>query len=134
MLQAADSLWPLCILHTLSADHCRESVLHCNICAGTVWLSVYVVVWEPVSKQKRLLVLAQKQWYKFRNLFFFKDIFIYYINSEELKYQNLVAFFVCFLKIQLWKEAKISSKSVPICYTSKLTVLFVGVKYFFQKL
>ena len=33
--------------------------------------------------------------------------------------------------IWLWKEAKISWKSVPICYTFKLTVLFVGVKYIF---
>ena len=55
MLQAADSLWPLCPLHTLSADHCRESVLHCNICAGTVWLSVDVVTphWQMEMKEEK---------------------------------------------------------------------------------
>ena len=35
-----------------------------------------------------------------------------------------------FLKIWLWKEAKISWKLVPICYTSKVTVLFGGVNFF----
>ena len=67
-------------------------------------------------------------------LFKKKNIFIYYNNSEDLNKQNLVAFFVLFLKIQFWKEAKISWKFVPICYTSKLTVFFGGVKYFFQRL
>ena len=34
----------------------------------------YVLVWEPVSKQKRLLVLCQKQCFKFRKHFFFTKI------------------------------------------------------------
>jgi hypothetical protein len=63
--------------------------------------------------------------------FFYKDTFIYHINLEGLKKQNLVAFFCVFLKIWLCKEAKISKKSVPIGCTSKLTVLFGGVKYIF---
>ena len=92
----------------------------------------YVFVWEPVSKQKRLLVLSQKQCFKFRNqFFFFKYTFIYRKNLEELKKQNVVAFFVCILKIWLCKEAKISWKFVLNCYTSKLTILLGGVKYFF---
>ena len=74
----------------------------------------YVLVWEPVRKQKRLLVLPQKQYFKFRKLFlFYKDTFIYHINLEELKKKKLVCVFCVFLKIWLWKEAKISLKSVP---------------------
>ena len=58
----------------------------------------YVLVWEPASKQKILLVLSQKQCFKFSNLFFFfyQYALIYRIKLEELKKQNLVAFFVCF--------------------------------------
>ena len=60
-------------------------------------LQTYVLVWEPVIKQKRLLVLSQKRCFKFRNLFLFNEYtFIYHINLEELKKINLVAFFVCF--------------------------------------
>ena len=76
--------------------------------------NAYVLVWETVSKQERLLVLSQKQGFKFRNLFFFyKDTFIYHINLEELKKQNLVACFCVFFKIWLWKEAKNILKICP---------------------
>ena len=70
---------------------------------------VYVLVWEPVSKQKILCVLSPKQCFKIRNLFLsYKDTFIYHINLEDLKKQNLMGFLCVFLKIWLWKEAKIS--------------------------
>ena len=56
----------------------------------------YVLVWEPVSKQKRLLGLSQNGALYLGTFFFYKDTFIYHINLEELKKQNFVAFFVCF--------------------------------------
>ena len=58
-----------------------------------------------ISKLLSGNLLASKKYYWFLpknsdiilgTYFFFKDIFIYYINSEELKYQNLVAFFCVF--------------------------------------
>ena len=66
MLQAADSLWPLCPLHTLSADHCRESVLHCNCCAGAVGISV-VVCWTLMSAH--LLISYDGRWCQLKDQF-----------------------------------------------------------------
>ena len=58
----------------------------------------YVFVWEPVSKQKRLLVPSQKQCFKFRIFFFYKETFMYSKNLEELKKHNLFAFFSVYFK------------------------------------
>ena len=125
-------LFLLCILPWIWTRVLFQLAEKHNILEGA--FSRYVLVWEHVSKQKILLVLSQKQCFKFRNHFFFyKDTFIYHINLEKLKKNKTwLRFFCVFLKIWLWKEAKIYWKSVPICYTSKLTVLFGSVTYFFK--
>ena len=84
--------------------HIQRAMLHCSQFSLKLLslklflfskLVTYVLVWEPVSKQKRLFVHSQKQCFKFRYLFFYKDTFIYHINLEELKKQNFVAFILC---------------------------------------
>ena len=103
---------------------------------------VYIYVCMYMFNSGNLLASKKDYWFLPKNsdinlgtCFFFTNISLFTISTQRnLKKLNLAAFFVCFLKIQLWKEAKISWKSVPICYTSKLTVLFGGVKHFFQRL
>ena len=51
-----------------------------------------------LASRKKFLILSQKQCFKFRDLFFYKDIFICHINLDELNKQNMVAFFVFVFK------------------------------------
>ena len=106
--------FPLTDLH--SAVHlCRGNNFHSHlgtkICPYELIFHAHIAendissCLEPVSKQNRLLVLSQKQCFKFRNLFFLFDkvTFIYQINLEELEKTKLGSVFCVFLKILLWK-------------------------------
>ena len=106
-------------LHTVGLVWPRAKGLTASLCAELAkGQHAYILVWEPVSMQKGLLVLSQNQCFKFRNHFCYKDTFIYHINLEDLKKQNFVAFFVC-----VFKDMVVERKKYPENLSQFVTLL-----------